>query len=104
MTIIVQFIEEGLDKLVILLFYKTSPSFSSESFRKVIKKNIRYQYGYNHEELLLKQSVKFKKFDLLHPRDQIVSIMNRVYIGEMATPTGGKLSVKDDDGHIFSTT
>jgi len=32
-------------------------------------------------------------FNLLHPREQIVSIMNRIYIGEMTTLSGGNLSV-----------
>ncbi|MDY6873589.1 MAG: class II aldolase/adducin family protein [Chloroflexota bacterium] len=42
-------------------------------------------------------------FDLLHPREQIVSIMKRIYVGEMTTLSGGNLSVLDDHGDLWIT-
>ena len=43
------------------------------------------------------------KFHLLHPRDQLVSIMDRIYHNGMTTLSGGNLSIKDDDGSIWIT-
>jgi L-fuculose-phosphate aldolase len=43
------------------------------------------------------------QFDLRHPREQIVSIMNRIYIGEMTTLSGGNLSILDEHGDIWVT-
>lgn len=43
------------------------------------------------------------KFHLLHPRDQLVSIMGRIYHNGMTTLSGGNLSIKDDDGSIWIT-
>jgi len=40
-------------------------------------------------------------FQLLHPADQIVLIMNRIYSFGMTTTSGGNLSVKDSDGVIW---
>lgn len=42
-------------------------------------------------------------FELLHPREQIVSIMKRIYTGEMTTLSGGNLSIHDEDGNIWIT-
>jgi L-fuculose-phosphate aldolase len=42
-------------------------------------------------------------FDLLSPRDQLVSIMNRIYYGGMTTLSGGNLSIKDEEGQIWIT-
>jgi L-fuculose-phosphate aldolase len=42
-------------------------------------------------------------FDLLHPREQIVSIMKRIYVGEMTTLSGGNLSILDDEGNLWIT-
>lgn len=42
-------------------------------------------------------------FDWLHPRDQLVAIMNRIYHNEMTTLSGGNLSIKDDNGDIWIT-
>ncbi|MCL4266309.1 MAG: class II aldolase/adducin family protein [Anaerolineae bacterium] len=42
-------------------------------------------------------------FHLLHPRDQLVAIMNRIYHGGMTTLSGGNLSIKDDNGDIWIT-
>ena len=42
-------------------------------------------------------------FNLLHPREQIVSIMKRIYIGEMTTLSGGNLSVLDEHGDLWIT-
>jgi L-fuculose-phosphate aldolase len=42
-------------------------------------------------------------FQLSHPRDQLVTIMNRIYRNGMTTLSGGNLSIKDDDGDIWIT-
>lgn len=39
----------------------------------------------------------------LHPRDQLVAIMNRIYHGGMTTLSGGNLSILDDDGALWIT-
>ena len=43
------------------------------------------------------------KFELLHPADQIVMIMERIYAYGMTTTSGGNLSVLDDNGDIWIT-
>ncbi|MBN2625589.1 MAG: class II aldolase/adducin family protein [Spirochaetales bacterium] len=43
------------------------------------------------------------KFRYLHPKDQLVMIMQRVYQYEMTTTSGGNISVKDEDGVIWIT-
>lgn len=40
-------------------------------------------------------------FEMLHPADQIVKIMNRLYYYGMTTTTGGNLSIKDSDGNVW---
>lgn len=40
-------------------------------------------------------------FELLHPRDQIELTMARIYGREMTTTSGGNISVRDEDGHIW---
>ena len=40
-------------------------------------------------------------FSILHPADQIVTIMNRLYYYGMTTMTGGNLSIKDSDGTVW---
>jgi L-fuculose-phosphate aldolase len=42
-------------------------------------------------------------FNLLHPADQLVMIMDRIYGYGMTTTSGGNLSIKDDDGDIWIT-
>lgn len=42
-------------------------------------------------------------FHLLHPRDQLVAIMNRIYHNGMTTLSGGNLSIKDSNGDIWIT-
>lgn len=42
-------------------------------------------------------------FDLIHPRDQLVAIMNRIYHNGMTTLSGGNLSIKDDNGDMWIT-
>jgi L-fuculose-phosphate aldolase len=42
-------------------------------------------------------------FQLLHPRDQLVAIMNRIYHNGMTTLSGGNLSIRDDNGDIWIT-
>ena len=40
-------------------------------------------------------------FELLHPRDQIELTMARIYGRDMTTTSGGNISVRDEDGHIW---
>jgi L-fuculose-phosphate aldolase len=42
-------------------------------------------------------------FNLLHPSDQLMMIMERIYECGMTTTSGGNLSVKDDNGDIWIT-
>ncbi|EWH08816.1 class ii aldolase/adducin family protein [Catenovulum agarivorans DS-2] len=42
-------------------------------------------------------------FKYLHPKDQIILIMERVYEYEMTTTSGGNISIKDDNGDIWVT-
>jgi len=44
-----------------------------------------------------------KSFSLLHPRDQIVAIMERIYGHEMTTTSGGNISVRDENGDVWIT-
>ena len=41
------------------------------------------------------------RFELLHPADQLVMIMNRIYYYGMTTTSGGNLSIMDEDGNIW---
>lgn len=42
-------------------------------------------------------------FQLLHPADQLVMIMNRIYYRGMTTTSGGNLSIRDEDGGMWIT-
>ncbi len=42
-------------------------------------------------------------FELLHPADQLVMIMDRIYRCGMTTTSGGNLSIKDQNGDIWIT-
>ena len=41
--------------------------------------------------------------NLMHPRDQIVLIISRIYRNGMTTTSGGNVSVIDDQGDIWIT-
>ncbi len=43
------------------------------------------------------------RFDLLHPREQLVQIMNRIYRYGLTTTSGGNLSVLDNNGDLWIT-
>ena len=43
------------------------------------------------------------RFDLLHPADQLVMIMDRIYQYGMTTTSGGNLSIRDQNGDIWIT-
>lgn len=43
------------------------------------------------------------QFSLLHPADQLIMIMNRIYQYGMTTTSGGNLSIMDDNGDIWIT-
>lgn len=43
------------------------------------------------------------RFHMLHPRDQLVAIMHRIYQNGMTTLSGGNLSIKEDNGDIWIT-
>ena len=40
-------------------------------------------------------------FEMLHPADQIVMIMNRIYSYGMTTTSGGNLSIMDEEGVMW---
>lgn len=42
-------------------------------------------------------------FHLLHPREQLVTIMHRIYHSGMTTLSGGNLSIRDENGDIWIT-
>lgn len=42
-------------------------------------------------------------FNLLHPRDQLVTIMNRIYHNGMTTLSSGNLSIRDENGDVWIT-
>ena len=43
------------------------------------------------------------RFDLLHPADQLVMIMQRIYQYGMTTTSGGNLSIRDENGDVWIT-
>jgi len=43
------------------------------------------------------------KFEYVHPADQLIMIMQRIYERGMTTMSGGNLSIKDEDGSIWIT-
>ena len=43
------------------------------------------------------------KFEYMHPADQLVEMMNRIYKRGMTTTSGGNLSVRDENGDIWIT-
>lgn len=43
------------------------------------------------------------KFELLHPADQLVLMMNRIYKSGLTTTSGGNLSILDENGDIWIT-
>ncbi len=43
------------------------------------------------------------RFDLMHPADQLVLMMNRIYYRGMTTTSGGNLSIKDEHGVVWIT-
>ena len=43
------------------------------------------------------------KFELLHPTDQLVMMMNRIYKSGLTTTSGGNLSILDDNGDVWIT-
>src|SRR4051812_45598293 len=44
-----------------------------------------------------------RRRDLVHPRDAIMSAMERIYRYRMTTTSGGNLSILDDDGDLWIT-
>ncbi|MGI6571596.1 MAG: class II aldolase/adducin family protein [Caldicoprobacterales bacterium] len=44
-----------------------------------------------------------RNFQLMHPADQLVTIMQRIYQYGMTTTSGGNLSILDDNGDIWIT-
>lgn len=43
------------------------------------------------------------QFELMHPADQLVMVMKRIYGYGMTTTSGGNLSIKDENGDIWIT-
>jgi len=52
---------------------------------------------------MLTGSNQCSSFALMHPRDQLVEIMQRIYDYSMTTTSGGNLSLLDPDGDIWIT-
>jgi len=46
---------------------------------------------------------RMMKYTLLHPRDEILQTMERIYRYRMTTTSGGNLSILDDNGDIWIT-
>ena len=44
-----------------------------------------------------------KKVNFIHPRNQITTIIDRIYKRGMTTTSGGNISVIDDNGDIWVT-
>ena len=44
-----------------------------------------------------------KDFSLQHPREQLVEIMTRIYERGLTTPSGGNISLKDENGNVWVT-
>lgn len=44
-----------------------------------------------------------KHFSLLHPKDQIIATMERIYGHDMTTTSGGNISIRDENGDIWMT-
>lgn len=42
-------------------------------------------------------------FEAMHPADQLVEMMNRIYRSGMTTTSGGNLSIRDENGDIWIT-
>ena len=43
------------------------------------------------------------KFEFLHPADQLVMIMDRIYSNGMTTMSGGNISIRDEEGDVWIT-
>jgi L-fuculose-phosphate aldolase len=43
------------------------------------------------------------RIELLHPADQLVMMMNRIYYRGMTTTSGGNLSIRDENGDVWIT-
>ena len=56
----------------------------------------------NGYRLLNKEGIQMR-FDLLHPADQLVMLMARIYRYGMTTTSGGNLSIRDTNGDIWIT-
>ena len=44
-----------------------------------------------------------QNFNLMHPADQLVTLMQRIYQYGMTTTSGGNLSILDENGDIWIT-
>lgn len=51
----------------------------------------------------MKGPVMSAERQLLHPRDELMQTMERIYRSRMTTTSGGNLSILDDDGNIWIT-
>ena len=46
---------------------------------------------------------KIIETQLMHPRDQIIAVISRIYRNGMTTTSGGNISIIDDQGDIWVT-
>lgn len=51
----------------------------------------------------IRRYTKHMNINLLHPADQLVMMMNRIYHYGMTTTSGGNLSILDDNGDVWIT-
>ncbi|NCC77642.1 MAG: class II aldolase/adducin family protein, partial [Clostridia bacterium] len=43
------------------------------------------------------------RLEIMHPADQLVAFMTRIYANRLTTASGGNLSILDANGHIWIT-
>src|SRR3954452_8917235 len=49
------------------------------------------------------RSIMSAKTNLLHPRDELMQTMDRIYRYRMTTTSGGNLSIRDANGDVWIT-
>ena len=47
--------------------------------------------------------MRHREHDLIHPRDEIMRTMERIYRYRMTTTSGGNISIRDDNGDVWIT-
>lgn len=65
--------------------------------------SIRRGYRFALATMVFQKGEFLMRFDLLHPSDQLVMIMERIYGYGMTTTSGGNLSIRDGNGDVWIT-